>query len=177
MRAIDKIKEQIRAGEIEFYGSDEILDYHRSKPENINHLTCTIIENYLYEKTLDFGDLFFRFLDFRTTDEEYMELRELIENGERGSSFYYAIETAYYSVPMQIDVDIPAYDEVEGYNNYIKTLFKEIKRKTSQVINGFNPDEIFHDLYVPTDGYSSKIVLYNLNKAKETFVKFVNELD
>lgn len=177
MRIIDKIKEQIRAGEIEFYGSDEILDYYRSEPKNINHLTCMVIENYLYEKSLDFPDLFFRYLDYRTTDGEYMELRELIENGGQSSSFYYAIETAYYSVPIHIDVDVPTYDETEGYNNYIKTLLKEIGRKTSQVINNFNPDELFKDLYVPKDGYSSKIVLYNLNKAKETFVKFLNELD
>lgn len=177
MRTIDKIKEQIRTNEIKFYGSDEVLDYHRSEPKNINHLTCTVIENYLYEKTLDFGDLFFRFLDFRTTDGVYMELHELIENGERSSSFYYAIETAYHSTLIQIDVDIPIYDENENYEKYIKELFREIKRKTFQVVNNFNPDELFTDLYVPTDGYSSKIVLYNLNKAKETFVKFLNELD
>lgn len=54
MRAIDKIKEQIRNNEIEFYGSDEILDYHHSEPKNINHLTCTVIENYLYEKNIRF---------------------------------------------------------------------------------------------------------------------------
>lgn len=177
MRTIDKIKEQIHTGDIKFFGSDEILDYHRSEPKNINHLTCTIIENYLYEKTLDFGDLFFRFLDFRTTDGKHMELRELIDNSERSSSFYYAIETAYYSSPIQIDVDIPVYDQSENYEEYIKELFREIKRKTFQIVNNFNPDEVFHDLYVPTDGYSSKIVLYNLNKAKETFVTFVNELD
>ena len=177
MRAIDKIKEQIRNNEIEFYGSDEILDYYRSEPKNINHLTCISIENYLYEKSLDFPDLFFRYLDYRTTNGEYMDLRELIENGEQSSSFYYAIETAYYSAPIHIDVDIPTYDETESYENYIKELLKEIKRKTFQVINSFNPNELFNDLYVPKDGYSSKIVLYNLNKAKETFIKFVNELD
>lgn len=177
MRTIDKIKEQIRTNEIEFYGSDEILDCYSFEPKNINHLTCMIIENYLYEKSLDFPDLFFRFLDYRTVSGEYMELRELVKNGEQSSSFYYTIETAYYSTPIQIDVDIPTYDENESYENYIKTLFKEIKRKTFQVVNSFNPDELFNDLYVPTDGYSSKIVLYNLNKAKETFVKFVNELD
>ena len=106
-----------------------------------------------------------------------MDLRELIENGEQSSSFYYAIETAYYSAPIHIDVDIPTYDETERYENYIKELLKEIKTKTFQVINSFNPNELFNDLYVPKDGYSSKIVLYNLNKAKETFIKFVNELD
>lgn len=177
MRTIDKIKEQIRAGEIEFYESDEILDYYRSEPKNINHLTCIVIENYLYEKSLDFPDLFFRYLDYRTTNEEYMDLRELIENGEQGSSFYYAIETAYYSAPIHIDVDIPTYDEAESYENYIKELFKEIRRKTTQVVNNFNPDELFSHLHVPKDEYSSKIVFNNLSKAKETFVKFLNELD
>ena len=177
MRTIDKIKEQIHTGEIEFYGSDDILDYYRSEPKNINHLTCMSIENYIYEKSLDFPDLFFRYLDYRTTNDEYMDLRELIENGEQSSSFYYAIETAYYSTPIHIDVDIPTYDEAESYENYIKELFKEIKRKTSQVVNNFNPDELFNDLYVPKDEYSSKIVLNNLSKAKETFVKFLSELD
>ena len=33
MRTIDKIKEQIHAGEIEFYGFDDILDYYRHEPK------------------------------------------------------------------------------------------------------------------------------------------------
>ena len=177
MKTIDKIKEQISTGEIEFYVSDEILDYYHSEPKNINHLTCMSIENYLYEKTLDFPDLFFRFLDFRTTDGDYMELNELIENGEKSSSFYYAIEEAYYSTPIQIDVDIPTYDENESYEDYIKELFKDIKRKTSQVVNSFNPEDLLNDLYVPKEEDEPKIVLHNLNKAKDTFVKFLNELD
>ena len=177
MNTIDKIKEQISTGEIKFYGSDEVLDYYHSESKNINHLTCMSIENYLYEKTLDFPDLFFRFIDFRTTDGDYMELNELIENGERSSSFYYAMETAYYSKPIQIDVDIPTYDEDESYENYINELFKDIKRKTTQVVNNFDPEKLFNDLYVPKEDDDPKIVLHNLNKAKETFVRFLNELD
>ena len=48
MRTLDKIKEQIRTGEITFFQSDEILDNYNVK--NINHLICAIIENYLFEK-------------------------------------------------------------------------------------------------------------------------------
>lgn len=174
MNTIDKIKEQISTGEITFFQSDEILDEYDVK--NINHLTCAIIQNYLYEKILfsDFEDLFFRFLDFRTTNGECMEFDGLIKNSEQSSSFYYAMETAYYSKPIQIDVDIPVYNENE---NYIKELFKDIKRKTTSVVNNFNPEQLFNDLYVPREGDDPKIVLYNLNKAKDTFIKLLDELE
>lgn len=174
MRTIDKIKKQISTGEITFFQSDEILDNYNVK--NINHLTCAIIENYLFEKILfsAFGDLFFRYLYFQTTNGEYMEFDELIKNSEQSSSFYYAMETAYYSKPIQIDVDIPVYNENE---NYIKELFKDIKRKTTSVVNNFNPEQLFNDLYVPREGDDPKIVLYNLNKAKDTFIKLLDELE
>lgn len=177
MNTIDKIKEQINTCEITFFQSDEILDNYNVK--NINHLTCAIIENYLFEKIIfsAFGDLFFRYLYFQTTNGEYIEFDELIENNEQSSSFYYAIETAYYSTPIQIDVDIPTYDENESYDDYIKELFKDIKRKTSQVVNSFNPEEIFNNLYIPREDDDPKIVLYNLNKAKDTFVKLLDELE
>lgn len=177
MNTIDKIKEQISTGEITFFQSDEILDEYDVK--NINHLTCAIIQNYLYEKILfsDFENLFFRFLDFRTTNGECMEFDGLIKNSEQSSSFYYAMETAYYSKPIQIDVDIPVYNENENYENYIKELFKDIKRKTTSVVNNFNPEQLFNDLYVPREGDDPKIVLYNLNKAKDTFIKLLDELD
>ena len=170
-----KIKEQISTGEITFFQSDEILDEYDVK--NVNHLTCAIIQNYLYEKILfsDFEDLFFRFLDFRTTNGECMEFDGLIKNSEQSSSFYYAMETAYYSKPIQIDVDIPVYNE--NYENYIKELFKDIKRKTTSVVNNFNPEQLFNDLYVPREGDDPKIVLYNLNKAKDTFIKLLEELE
>lgn len=175
MNTIDKIKEQISTGEITFFQSDEILDEYDVK--NVNHLTCAIIQNYLYEKILfsDFEDLFFRFLDFRTTNGECMEFDGLIKNSEQSSSFYYAMETAYYSKPIQIDVDIPVYNE--NYENYIKELFKDIKRKTTSVVNNFNPEQLFNDLYVPREGDDPKIVLYNLNKAKDTFIKLLDELE
>ena len=149
MNAIDKIKEQISTSEITFFQSDEILDNYDVK--NINHLTCAIIANYLFEKILcsDFEALFFRYLYFQTSNGEYMEFHELIKNSEQSSSFYYAMETAYYSTPIQINVDIPTYDENKNYEDYIKELFKDIKRKTTQVVNNFNPEKLFNDLYIP----------------------------
>lgn len=143
MNTIDKIKEQIRTNEITFFQSDEILDNY--DVNNINYLTCAIIENYLFEKIIfsAFGDLFFRYLYFQTTKGEYMEFNELIKNSEQSSSFYYAMETAYYSNPIQIDVDIPVYNEDENYENYIKKLFTDLKRKTTQMINNFNPEKLF----------------------------------
>ena len=106
-----------------------------------------------------------------------MEFNKLIEKNEKSSSFYYAMETAYYSNPIQIDVDIPTYDKDESYENYINELFKDIKRKTTQVVNNFDPEKLFNDLYTPREGDDPKIVLYNLNKAKDTFVNLLDELE
>lgn len=175
MRTIDKIKEQILTGEIEFFGSHEILNKYDIK--NTNHLTCAIIENYLYEKTSDFYDINLESLYFRSTDGIYMELDELIETDEKFTSFYYSIETTEYSITIQIDINIPTFDQDENYENYIKKIFKDISGKTFQAVETFDPEELFDDLYVPYEGDNPRVLLYNLKKAKETFIKFVNELN
>ena len=174
MNTIDKIKEQLHTGEIKFFGSNTILDKYDI--ENTNHLTCVIIENYLYEKTSDFYDVSLESLYFRTCDGIYMELDELIETDKEFTSFYYTIDTTEYSISIQIDINIPTYNEDENYEEYIKCLFKNISRKTFQVIENFDPEELFDDLYIPYQGDSPRVLLYNLDKAKDTFYEFLNEL-
>lgn len=174
MNTIDKIKEQLYTDEIKFFGSDVILNKYN--PINTNHLTCAIIENYLYKKTSDFYDVNLESLYFRTHDGIYMELDELIETNEEITSFYYTIDTTEYSISIQIDINIPTFDEDENYEEYIKCLFKDISRKIFQVIENFNPEELFDDLYVPYQGDSPRVLLYNLDKAKDTFYEFLDEL-
>lgn len=105
-----------------------------------------------------------------------MELDELIETNEEITSFYYTIDTTEYLISIQIDINIPTFDEDENYEEYIKCLFKDISRKTFQVIENFNPEELFDDLYVPYQGDSPRVLLYNLDKAKDTFYEFLDEL-
>ena len=174
MNTIDKIKEQIHTGEIKFFGSDVILDKYDI--ENVNHLTCAIIENYLYEKILDFYGVFLTSLYFRTEDGIYVELDKLIETDEEISSFYYEIETLDSFISILIDVDIKPHSEDENYEDYIKKLFKDISRKTFQVVENFDPEEYFDDLYIPHEGSSPRALLYSLDKAKDTFYEFLDEL-
>lgn len=174
MNTIDKIKEQIHTAEIKFFGSDVILDNYNI--ENVNHLTCAIIENYLYEKTSDFYGVFLASLYFRTKDGIYVELDELIETDEEISSFYYEIETLDNFISILIDIDIKPHNEDENYEDYIKKLFKDISRKTFQVVENFDPEEYFDDLYVPHEGSSPRALLYSLDKAKDIFYEFLNEL-
>ena len=174
MNTIDKIKEQIHTNEIKFFGSDVILDKY--DPINTNHLTCAIIENYLYEKTSDFYDVNLESVYFRTQDGIYMELDELIETDEEISSFYYEIQTSDTFISILIDVDIKPHSEDEDYEDYIKNLFKDISRKTFQVVENFDSEEYFDDLYVPHEGSSPRALLYSLDKAKDTFYDFLDEL-
>lgn len=174
MNTIDKIKEQIHTGKIKFFGSDVILDKYDI--ENVNHLTCAIIENYLYEKTSDFYEVGLESVYFRTQDGIYMEINELIETDEEISSFYYEIQTSDSFISILIDVEVKHYSKDESYEDYIKKLFKDISRKTFQVIENFNPEELFDDLYVPYQGGNPRVLLYNLDKAKDTFYEFLDEL-
>lgn len=174
MNKIDKIKEQIHTNKIKFYGSDVILDKYDIK--NINHLTCAIIENYLYEKTSYFYGVSLESVYFRTQDGIYVELDELIETDEEISSFYYEIETLDNFISILIDVDIKPHSKDENYEDYIKKLFKDISRKTFQIVENFDPEEHFDDLYIPHEGISPRALLYSLDKAKNTFYEFLDEL-
>ena len=174
MRVIDKIKEQIHTGKIKFFGSDVILDKYDIK--NVNHLTCAVIEDYLYEKTSYFYGVSLESVYFRTQDGIYMEMDELIGTDEEISSFYYEIQTLDNLISILIDVDIKPHNEDESYEDYIKKLFKDISRKTFQVVENFDPEDYFDDLYVPHEGNSPRLLLYNLDKAKDTFYEFLNEL-
>lgn len=174
MNTIDKIKEQIHTDKIEFFGSDVILDKY--DPQSTNHLTCAIIENYLYEKTSDFYEVSLESVYFRTQGGIYIELDELIETDEEISSFYYEIQTSDNFISILIDVDIPTFDEVENYEDYIKKLFKDISRKTFKIIENFDSEDYFDDLYVPHEGSSPRALLHNLDKAKDTFYEFLDEI-
>lgn len=174
MRALDKIKEQIHTGKIKFFGSDVILDSYDI--ENINHLTCAVIEDYLYEKTSYFYGVSLESVYFRTQDGIYMEIDELIKTDEKISSFYYEIQTLDNLISILIDVDIKHHNEGENYEDYIKKLFKDISRKTFQVIENFDPEDYFDDLYIPHEGNSPRALLYNLDKAKGAFYEFLDEL-
>ena len=174
MNTIDKIKEQIHTGEIKFFGSDTILNKY--DPKNTNHLTCAIIEKYLYEKTTDFYEVSLESVYFRTQDGIYMELDELIETDEEISSFYYEIQTSDSFISILIDVDIKPHSEDENYEDYIKKLFKDISRKTFQIVENFDPEEYFDDLYIPHEGSSPRALLYSVDKAKDTFYEFLDEI-
>lgn len=174
MSTLDKIKEQIHTGKIKFFGSDVILDNYDI--ENVNHLTCAIIEDYLYEKTSYFYGVSLESVYFRTQDGIYMEMDELIKTDEKISSFYYEIQTLDNLISILIDVDIKPHSEDENYEDYIKNVFKDISRKTFQVVENFDPEEYFDDLYIPHEGSSPRALLHSLDKAKDTFYEFLDEL-
>ena len=175
MNTIDKIKEQIHTGKIKFFGYDVILDNYDI--ENVNHLTCAIIKNYLYKKTLDFYGVFLTSVYFRTNEGIYMELDELLETDKDFSSFYYTIEEVDHSIPIQIDINIPTFDEGENYEEYIKELFRHIRRKTCETVNSLDIDELFDDLYSPFEEKNPTILLDNLDEAKERLINFSNKLN
>ena len=179
MRTIDKIKEQIHNRQIEFYGSEVVRNAYLNKwnIKHINHLTCLIIENYLYEKTSDFYDVSVESIYFKSTNGKYMDFYKLIETNEEMTSLWCSLDAIDYSTAIRIDVDIPTYDKNERYKDYIKKVFKTISKATRKAIESFDPEERFDEIYIPYKGDSPKDLLENLNNAKDTFYEFLDELD
>lgn len=179
MRTIDKIKEQIHNRQIEFYGSEVVRNAYLNKwnIRNINHLTCLIIENYLYEKTSDFYDVSVESIYFKSTNSKYMDFYKLIETNEEMTSFWCSLDAIDYSVAIRIDVNIPTYDETESYKDYIKKVFKTISKEIRKAVKSFDPEEHFDEIYIPYKGDSPKNLFEDLNNAKDTFYEFLDELD
>lgn len=179
MNTIDKIKEQIHNRQIEFYGSEVARNAYLNKwnIKHINHLTCLIIENYLYEKTSDFYDVSVESIYFKSTNGKYVDLYELIKTNEEMTSFWCSLDAIDYSTAIKIDVDIPTYDETESYKDYIEKVFKTVGKATRKAIESFDPEERFDEIYIPYKGDSPKDLLEDLNNAKDTFYEFLNELD
>lgn len=179
MNTINKIKEQIHNRQIEFYGSEVVRNAYLNKwnIKHINHLTCLIIENYLYEKTSDFYDVSVESIYFKSTNGKYMDFYKLIETNEEMTSFWCSLDAIDYSVGIRIDVDITTYDETESYKDYIEKVFKAIRKETRKSVETFNIEEHFDEIYIPYKGDSPKDLLDDLNNAKETFYGFLDELD
>ena len=179
MNTIDKIKEQIHNRQIEFYGSDVVRNAYLNKwnIKHINHLTCIIIENYLYEKTSDFYDVSVESIYFKSTNGKYMDFYKLIETNEEMTSFWCSLDAIDYSAAIRIDVDIPRYRETESYKNYIEKVFKTISKATRKAAESFDPEECFDEIYIPYKGDSPKDLLEDLNNAKDTFYEFLDKLD
>ena len=94
MTQFNKIIEQIKNKEIKFYGSDIILDKYDIN--NINHLTCAIIINYLENESKQNSQIAIyehTFECFNTPFRDSLTIDELLDTDKESYELYYDLES------------------------------------------------------------------------------------
>lgn len=169
----EKIRKQIETGEIKFFGSNEILDEYDIN--NMNHLTYAIISHYLETKTKNSSyitstDIFFE------TNMSSLKIDKLIKENKEPYAVYFELQSSNSPISLLVYIEIPKYKK-GNYEEYFEHVIKNIRRQIENRIEEFDPEEYFDDMYEPYEGMSPREVLFKLDKTKDDFFDFLEELD
>lgn len=169
----EKIRKQIETGEIKFFGSNEILDEYDNN--NMNHLTYAIISHYLETKTKNSSyitstDIFFE------TNMSLLKIDKLINENKEPHAVYFELQSSNSPIARVFQLEIPKYKK-GNYEEYFEHVIKNIRRQIENRIEEFDPEEYFDDMYEPYEGMSPREVLSKLDKTKDDFFDFLEELD
>lgn len=65
----------------------------------------------------------------------------------------------------------------EDYEKYIKNVIKEVKQQTDVAVGNFDPEDYFEDVYFPGGNFGARESLLQLDKTKEDFIAFSENLN
>lgn len=149
MTKFNKIIEQIKNKEIQFYGSDIIL--HKYDIDNINHLTCATIINYLENESKQDSQIAIYEHTFECPDTPFKDsltIEELLNTDKESYELYYDLESQRLHIWLPIRITFPKYEN-EDYKKYIENVIKEVKQQTDVAVGNFDPEDYFEDVYFP----------------------------
>lgn len=177
MTQFNKIIEQIKNKEIKFYGSDIILDKYNIN--NINHLTCAIIINYLENESKQDSQVAIYEHTFECTNTPFRDsltIDELLDTDKESYELYYDLESQRLHIWLPITITFPKYEN-KDYEKYIKNVIKEVKQQTDVAVGNFDPEDYFEDVYFPGGNFRARESLLQLDKTKEDFIAFSENLN
>lgn len=177
MTQFNKIIEQIKNNEIKFYGSDIILDKYDIN--NINHLTCATIINYLENESKQDSQIAiyehtFKYPNTPFTDS--LTIEELLDTDKESYELCYDLESQRLHIWLPIRITFPKYEN-EDYKKYIENVIKKVKQQTDIAVGNFYPEDYFEDLYFPGGNFGARESLLQLDKTKEDFITFSENLN
>jgi hypothetical protein len=177
MTQFNKIIEQIKNNEIKFYGSDVILNKY--DVNNINHLTCATIINYLENESNQDSQIAiyehaFECLNTPFTDS--LTIEELLDTDKESYELCYDLESQRLHIWLPITITFPKYEN-EDYEKYIEDVIKEVKQQTDVTVGNFDPEDYFEDVYFPGGNFGARESLLQLDKTKEDFITFSENLN
>lgn len=177
MIQFNKIIEQIKNKEIKFYDSDIILDKYNIN--NINHLTCAIIINYLENESKQDSQVAIYEHTFECTNTPFRDsltIDELLDTDKESYELYYDLESQRLHIWLPITITFPKYEN-EDYEKYIENVIKEVKQQTDVAVGNFDPEDYFEDVYFPGGNFGARESLLQLDKTKEDFIAFSENLN
>lgn len=177
MTQFNKIIEQIKNNEIKFYGSDIILDKYNIN--NVNHLTCAIIINYLENESKQDSQIAIYEHTFECPDTPFKDsltIEELLNTDKESYELYYDLESQRLHIWLPIRITFPKYEK-EDYKKYIENVIKEVKQQTDVAVGNFDPEDYFEDVYFPDGNFGARESLLQLDKTKEDFIAFSENLN
>lgn len=177
MTQFNKIIEQIKNNEIKFYGSDIILDKYNIN--NVNHLTCAIIINYLENESKQDSQIAIYEHTFECPDTPFKDsltIEELLNTDKESYELYYDLESQRLHIWLPIRITFPKYEK-EDYKKYIENVIKEVKQQTDVAVGNFDPEDYFEYVYFPDGNFGARESLLQLDKTKEDFIAFSENLN
>jgi hypothetical protein len=177
MTQFNKIIEQIKNNEIKFYRSDVILDKYDIN--NINHLTCATIINYLENESKEDSQIAINEHIFECPNAPFTDsltIEELLDTDKESYKLCYDLESQRLHIWLPITITFPKYKN-ENYEKYIENVIKEVKQQTDVAVGNFDPEDYFEDVYFPSGNFGARENLLQLDKVKEDFIAFSENLN
>lgn len=177
MPQLKKIIERIKNNEIQFYGSDIILDKYNIN--NINHLTCATIINYLENESKQDSQIAIYEHTFECPNTPFTDsltIEELLNTNKESYKLCYDLESQRLHIWLPITITFPKYKN-EDYEKYIENVIKEVKQQTDVAVGNFDPEDYFEDVYFPGGNFGARESLVQLDKTREDFIAFAESLN
>lgn len=153
-----------------------VLEKHNYQPvfdcvdEHVNHLICENLhywaEELMYEVELTNGT---PEIEFRTDNHGDVDINRLLKDNIQATGMYLVLEAPNGSSVMA-EIEFDEFDESKNsLIQYIKTQKVKMSKEIQRVLNDFDPDYEFDELWSPNGNTSAREMLRILDEDQEYF--------
>ena len=169
MLNFETIRKDIKEGRLKFFGSSKLFDKY--DPININEIIAITIQNYA-EYICDTYEIINEDANFRTSGSD-LNLSEVLKDHVETTGFY----INFYGpneTRIMVEIAFPNLNEYESFEEYIKDIQKLFINDATYMLNDFDADNKFDEIYQPNP-YIKPSELIEYLKLDETYFKELSE--
>ena len=144
MLTFEQIKQDIKEGKLEFFGSNELFKEY--EPININEIIAITIENYA-QHICEKYDITYADQSFRTSGSD-LDLFDILKDHTETTGFYVDVYGPE-ETRIMIEITYPELDEYQSLEDYIKAIQKLFITNLILYLEDFDADYEFDEIYEP----------------------------